>query len=147
MPETVMSDEQIFEGVQQVLVDALGVDEEEVVPEAHLDADLGAESIDYLDITFRLEKHFNIRIDDGEMFPSVGYNPWDLRVEGDDDDWVISHAMVEDALLRYPEISWQEIDGWEVGKTVRYEEYIAKVKDLQDVDYVCRFVKRKLAEV
>ena len=50
--------EEIYSKVQGVLVDALGVDEDEVTPAASLRADLGAESIDFLDITFRLEKAF-----------------------------------------------------------------------------------------
>jgi acyl carrier protein len=51
------------------LVDALGVDEEEVTPQARLVGDLGAESIDFLDIVFRLEKAFDIKIPRGELFP------------------------------------------------------------------------------
>ncbi|MGC1274499.1 MAG: phosphopantetheine-binding protein, partial [Planctomycetaceae bacterium] len=50
-------------------VDALGVDDDEVTPEATLSGDLGAESIDYLDIVFRLEKNFGIKIPRGELFP------------------------------------------------------------------------------
>ena len=46
-----------------------GVDEEEVTPEATLQGDLGAESIDFLDIVFRLEKAFGIKIERGELFP------------------------------------------------------------------------------
>jgi acyl carrier protein len=64
-----MSREEIFKKVQAVLVDALGVDEEEVTPTATLRGDLGAESIDFLDIVFRLEKTFNIKIPRNEMFP------------------------------------------------------------------------------
>jgi acyl carrier protein len=51
------------------LVDALGVDDEEVTPQARLVGDLGAESIDFLDIVFRLEKAFDIKIPRGELFP------------------------------------------------------------------------------
>ena len=61
--------EEIFAKVQTALVDALGVDEEEVTPQATLVGDLGAESIDFLDIVFRLEKTFNIKIERGELFP------------------------------------------------------------------------------
>ena len=64
-----MSREEIHKKVQDVLVDALGVDEEEVTPTATLRGDLGAESIDFLDIAFRLEKAFGIKIPRGEMFP------------------------------------------------------------------------------
>jgi len=40
-----------------------------VTPEAKLSEDLGAESIDYLDITFQLEKAFGIKIPKGELIP------------------------------------------------------------------------------
>ena len=70
-----MSDTEVFEKVKETLVEALGVDDEEVTPEASLTADLGAESIDFLDIVFRLEKAFNIKIPRGELFPDNLNNP------------------------------------------------------------------------
>ena len=63
------SQEEIFEKVREALVDALGVDDDEVTPEATLQGDLDAESIDFLDIVFRLEKSFDIKIERGELFP------------------------------------------------------------------------------
>ena len=63
------SKDEILEEVQEVLVDALGVDDDEVTPEATLMGDLGAESIDFLDIVFRLEKEFGIKIPREELFP------------------------------------------------------------------------------
>ena len=65
-----MTQEEIFGKVRTVLVDALGVDEEEVKLEARLTTDLHAESIDFLDIVFRLEKAFGIKISRGELFPA-----------------------------------------------------------------------------
>src|SRR5471032_2559271 len=64
-----MPREEVYKKVQGVLVDALGVDDDEVTPKATLVGDLGAESIDFLDIVFRLEKAFNIKIERGELFP------------------------------------------------------------------------------
>ncbi len=61
--------EEIFSKVQEALVDALGVEDEEVTPAATLQGDLDAESIDFLDIVFRLEKAFDIKIERGELFP------------------------------------------------------------------------------
>jgi len=61
--------EKVLQKVQDILTDALGVDEEEVTEHASLVADLGAESIDFLDIVFRLEKTFNIKIPRGDLFP------------------------------------------------------------------------------
>jgi len=65
-----MSQDEVFQGVQEVLVDALGVDNDEVTIEATLMGDLGAESIDFLDIVFRLEKTFEIKIPREELFPA-----------------------------------------------------------------------------
>jgi acyl carrier protein len=64
-----MTRDEIYQKVQAVLVDALGVDDEEVTPTAVIRDDLGAESIDFLDIMFRLEKAFGIKIPRGEMMP------------------------------------------------------------------------------
>src|SRR3954470_15221703 len=61
--------DEIFDKVQTTLVDALGVDEEDVTRDATLQGDLGAESIDFLDIVFRLERNFGIKIPRGELFP------------------------------------------------------------------------------
>jgi len=64
-----MSREEIFQEIGDVMVEALGVDEDEVTAEATLMGDLGAESIDFLDIVFRLEKTFAIKISREELFP------------------------------------------------------------------------------
>jgi len=65
-----MSRDEIFNQVQEVMVDALGVDDDEVTDQAILMGDLGAESIDFLDIVFRLEKAFGIKIPREELFPA-----------------------------------------------------------------------------
>jgi len=64
-----LSRTEIYEKVKDVLMDALGADDDEVTPEATLMGDLGAESIDFLDIVFRLEKAFDIKIDREDLFP------------------------------------------------------------------------------
>lgn len=61
--------EEVFEKIQEALVDALGVEDDEVTPDATMVGDLGAESIDFLDIVFRLEKAFEIEIPRSELFP------------------------------------------------------------------------------
>lgn len=60
---------EILKKVQETLSGALGVDAADVIPEASLTRDLGAESIDFIDIIFRLEKTFDIKIPSGELFP------------------------------------------------------------------------------
>lgn len=64
-----MTHDEILDRIRDILVDALAVDEDEVVPEATLMGDLGAESIDILDITFKLEQEFGFKIAQGELFP------------------------------------------------------------------------------
>ena len=61
--------EEVFEKVKEALMDALGVDDDEVTPDATMVGDLGAESIDFLDIVFKLEKSFDIEIPRDELFP------------------------------------------------------------------------------
>ena len=65
-----MSRDEVFGEVKEVLVDALGLDDDEVTESATLMGDLGAESIDFLDIVFRLEKSFGIKIPREELFPA-----------------------------------------------------------------------------
>jgi acyl carrier protein len=64
-----MTKDDIFEKVKGTLVEALNVDEDQVSPSATLQGDLGAESIDFLDIVFRLEREFGIKIPRNELFP------------------------------------------------------------------------------
>ena len=65
-----MSRDEIFNQVREVLVDALGLDDDDVTEGATLMGDLGAESIDFLDIVFRLEKAFGIKVPREELFPA-----------------------------------------------------------------------------
>src|SRR5258706_9480290 len=64
-----MTSDAIYQKVSTTLVEALNVDEEEIQPPSTLQGDLGAESIDFLDIVFRLEREFGIKIPRGELFP------------------------------------------------------------------------------
>lgn len=73
---------EVFTGVQEALVEALGVDEEEVTETATLVGNLGAESIDLLDIVYRLEKTFTIKIERGELVPEDLLNDTDYVKDG-----------------------------------------------------------------
>ena len=64
-----MTRDEIFQKVAATLVEALNVDEDQVTLASTLQGDLGAESIDFLDIVFRLEREFGIKIDRNELFP------------------------------------------------------------------------------
>jgi len=63
------TEEEIYTKVSATLVEALNVDEDDIKPTSTLQGDLGAESIDFLDIVFRLEREFGIKIPRGELFP------------------------------------------------------------------------------
>ncbi len=125
-----MSDEQVFEKVREVLVDALGVDDEEVTPEAKLEADLGAESIDYLDIAFRLEKAFDIKIGESEMFDqSVLNDPKYVQ------DGVVTEAGIAELKAKMPHA---DLSQWE------QDPQVEALGDVFTVQMVCNFVKSKL---
>lgn len=97
------SRDEILEKVRETLVDALGVDDDEVTEEATLQNDLGAESIDFLDIVFRLEKNFGIKIPRGELFPEGLTSDASLVTDGKVNDKGLAalrekmpHANVDD---------------------------------------------------
>jgi acyl carrier protein len=77
-----MTETEVFEIVTETLVEALALDDDEVTPLATLTGDLGAESIDFLDIVFRLEKSFDIKIPRGELFPDNIVNNPDFVKDG-----------------------------------------------------------------
>ena len=126
-----MNREGIFEKIQEVLDDALGVDEDEVTPEASLTADLGAESIDFLDIVFRLEKTFDFKISQGELFPeNLSENP----------EWVdngkLTDAGLDELKNRMNHVDFTQI---ETG-----DRDLAKIADSITVDSLVNFVQNKL---
>ena len=58
-------DQKIWEKVRNAFAEALGLDEDEVTYTSKVIGDLGAESLDFLDIAFRLERAFDIKIPRG----------------------------------------------------------------------------------
>ena len=125
--------EEVLQKVQETLVDALGVDDDEVTLEATLIGDLGAESIDFLDIVFRLEKNFDIRIPRGDLFPE--------NLAGADsgfvEEGVVTEAGVAEMRSRMPHA---DIDAFAEDPTVE------NIQDLFTVGMICRFLEAKLAE-
>src|SRR5947209_12418416 len=67
LEDVMPTNDEIFEKVRSTLAAALGVDEDDVTPDATLFKDLGAESIDLLDIVFRLQGHFVSKIARGQL--------------------------------------------------------------------------------
>jgi acyl carrier protein len=124
-----MSHDEIFEKLQEALVDALGVDDDEVTPEAKLVDDLGAESIDFLDITFRMEKAFGIKIDQGEMFPDNVLNDATYVRDGK----VTDEGM---ALLR-EQLPYADLDAFDEDRAVD------SFANIFTVETLVRFVQQK----
>jgi acyl carrier protein len=123
--------EEIFEKVQATLVDALGVDEDEVTREATLQGDLGAESIDFLDIVFRLERNFGIKIPRGELFPE------NLMA---DPEWVADGKLtskgVQELRTRLPYADLSKLED---------DPSVDKIGDLYTVEMLVQYVQSKLA--
>jgi acyl carrier protein len=70
MQQKVVSNEEIravFPAVAQIIADALGCDVDQVKPEVPLIEGLDAESIDFLDLVFRLERAFGVKIPRGKI--------------------------------------------------------------------------------
>ena len=127
-----MSRDDIFEKIQEVLDDALGVDEDEVTPEASLTADLGAESIDFLDIVFRLEKTFDFKISQGELFPE------NLT---ENEAWVADGKLTDEGLTMLRDrMTHVDFDAFADG-----ERNISAIGDLITVNSLVNFVEIKLA--
>lgn len=125
-----MSSEDVFEKVQSALVDALGVEDDEVTPEATLVGDLGAESIDFLDIVFKLEKAFGIQI------PREDLSPEDILTNSQyvQDGKVTAQGLTE-LKRRMP---WADLSKFE--QNPRVQDF----GDLLTVQDMCRYVQSKI---
>lgn len=125
-----MSREEIFSGVKETLIEALGVDEDEVVGEATLTGDLGAESIDFLDVVFRLEKAFNIKVPRGELFPeNILTNP----------KFVNGKKLTADGLAELRKrMPHADLGGFE------NDPQVDRIAELFTVDSIVRYVESKV---
>lgn len=123
--------DEIFEKVRDTLVDALGVDEEEVTPASRLSADLGAESIDFLDIVFRLEKSFSTKIPRGELFPE-NFAAADTSYVA---DGVVTPKGLEELKARIPHA---DVDSF------AKDPKVENIPELFTVNMICNFLERKL---
>ena len=130
-----MSRDDIFQKVRDVLEEALGADDDEITLEASLTADLEAESIDFLDIVFRLEKTFSteerpFKISQGELFPeNLMENP----------DWVQEGTFTDAGMTmlkeRMPHVDFSRFEN---------DRDVNKVAGLITVSSIVTFVERKL---
>ena len=125
--------DEIYGRVARVLVESLNVDEGDIAPTATLQGDLGAESIDFLDIVFRLEREFGIRIPRGELFPESVF-------QGDPDfvrDGRVTEQGMGELRSRMPYADLSAFD---------QDRRLTIVSDLFTVGLVVRYVEWKLGQ-
>ena len=123
--------EETYAKVSEVLIDALGVEDDEVTPEATMIGDLGAESIDFLDIVFKLEQAFGISIDREELFPDDILTSSEYLQDGK-----VTPEGVAKLKARMP---FANLDKFEQNPVVQDFANLLTVQDL------CRFVEHKKA--
>ena len=127
---------EIFESVREILTEALGADEDEITLSASLTGDLEAESIDFLDIVFRLEKKFStperpFKLEQGELFPE------NLM---ENSEWVVDGKLTDAGMdmlrKRMPHVDFSAFDS---------DRDVNHVSELFTVKSIVDFVERKLA--
>ena len=117
--------------ITNVLVQSLGVDKDDIKPSATLQGDLGAESIDFLDIVFRLEREFMIRIPRGELFSELLFQ---------DVTQILENGHVTDAGLaalrsKLPYADWSSLER---------DRRLNRINDLITVNLLSSYVTWKL---
>lgn len=126
-----MTRDEIYSKVREILADTLSVDEDEIQATSTLKGDLGAESIDYLDISFQLEKGFGFKIGQNELFPQgVAQDPKYVK-EGKVTTEGIA-ALVE----RLPHFDFTKF---------RQDPQLSKIHEIFTVNAIVNFVEFKIA--
>ena len=126
--------DEIFSKVSATLVEALNVDEEDVKPDATLQGDLGAESIDFLDIVFRLEREFGIKIPRGELFPESIFQGDPAFVA----DGKVTPKGLDELRSKMPFADPAAIDRFAA------DPQLEKMGDLFTVNLIVRYIQSKL---
>jgi acyl carrier protein len=125
--------EEIYKKVSATLVEALNVDAEEIKPRATLQGDLGAESIDFLDIVFRLERVFGIKIPRGELFPESIFQGDPELVQ----DGRVTEKGLAELRARMPFADLREFE---------HNPEVTAIGDLFTVDLITRYIRGKLGQ-
>lgn len=126
-----LSQDEIYSKVSATLVEALNVEEDEIQPTSTLQGDLGAESIDFLDIVFRLEREFAIKIPRGELFPESIF-------QGDPEfvqDGKVTEKGLAELRARMP---FADLSKFEKNPEV------AAISDLFTVEMIARYIQTKV---
>jgi acyl carrier protein len=117
--------------VAKVLMQSLGVEVDDVIPAATLRGDLGAESIDFLDLTFRLEREFSVKIESNELFPEP--------ISPDDPVFIRDGRLTDEGLtalrLRMPYANFRDLE---------FDRQLNLVDELFTVELLTSFIMWKL---
>jgi acyl carrier protein len=125
--------DEIYSKVSATLVEALNVDEDDIKPTATLQGDLGAESIDFLDIVFRLEREFGIKIPRGELFPE--------SIFAGDPEFVQNGKVTPVGLAELRQrMPFADLSQFEQNPEV------SALSDLFTVDMITRYIQGKLGQ-
>jgi acyl carrier protein len=127
--------DEIFATVRETLVDALNADDDAVKMTSRLQADLGAESIDFLDIVFRLEREFNMKIPRGELFPESIFQGDPAFVA----NGKVTAKGLEELRSKMPFAEKSELDKFAANPDLE------KMGDLFTVGLIVRYIEQKLA--
>ena len=126
-----LASKEVYGKVTRVLTESLNVDEDDIKPTATLQGDLGAESIDFLDIVFRLEREFGIKIPRGELFPESIF-------QGDPDfvqNGRVTPKGLDELRTRMP---FADLGDFESNPEV------SRLSDLFTVEMITRYIQGKL---
>jgi acyl carrier protein len=123
--------EEIYRKLSATLAESLAVNEGEIKPEATLQGDLGAESIDFLEIVFRLERAFGLKIQRGELFPESIFQGKPEYVQN---GRVTDRGLLE-LRRRLPFADWREF---------AKNPEVSRIGDLFTVDLIARYIRGKL---
>jgi acyl carrier protein len=127
------SQEEIYQKVSATLVEALNVEEEEIKPTSTLQGDLGAESIDFLDIVFRLEREFGIKIPRGELFPEAIFQG--------DPEFVQNGKVTDKGLSELrAKMPFADLSNFEK------DPQLTGISDLFTVEMIARYIQGKLTK-
>jgi acyl carrier protein len=122
---------EIHARVARVLVEVLNADDDDITPGATLQVDLGAESIDFMDIMFRLERAFDIRIQGDELFPDSIFRNEPAFVQ----DGRVTDLGLAELRSRLPHADLNGFEG---------DRRLSSIPDLFTVGMVSRYVAWKL---
>lgn len=127
--ESTVTEFDVFPDIREIIADCLGIEPGEVLHDSHFRYDLGGESIDDLDLSFRIEKHFGIKKPFAGLMHPEG---WAF-----DDNGRLTPDCIAGWQSRYPEIDWS---------CFADQSGPHSLEALLTVDNICKLVQRAVRE-